>query len=52
MLSDLICYCFNYSAEDIEQDYLKNGHSSIMGKIQLEKKFGDCQCEEKNPKGR
>ena len=52
ILSDLICYCFNYSAEDIEQDYLKNGHSSIMGKIQLEKKFGNCQCEEKNPKGR
>jgi hypothetical protein len=52
MLSDLICYCFNYSAEDIEQDYLKNGNSSIIGKIQLEKKFGNCQCEKKNPKSR
>ncbi|PLX53337.1 MAG: BFD-like (2Fe-2S) protein [Desulfobacteraceae bacterium] len=43
----LICYCFNYSAEDIKQDYLKNGHSTIMGKIQLEKKSGDCQCAKK-----
>ena len=52
MLSGLICYCFNYSAEDIEQDYFRNGHSTIMEKIQLEKKFGNCQCAEKNPKGK
>jgi hypothetical protein len=50
-LRNLICYCFNYSAEDIKQDYFKNGHSTIMGKIQLEKKFGNCQCAKQNPKG-
>lgn len=51
-LRDLICYCFGYSAEDIEQDYKKNDRSTIMEKIQSEKKFGNCQCAEKNPKGR
>lgn len=51
-LSELICYCFNYSAEDIKQDYLKNNHSAIMAKIQWEKKLGNCQCAKKNPKGR
>lgn len=51
-MSDLICYCFGYSKEDIEQDYLNNGRSTIMEKIQMEKKFGNCQCAVKNPKGR
>lgn len=51
-MSDLICYCFNYSAEDIEQDYLRNGHSTIMERIQSEKRFGNCQCTVKNPKGK
>jgi hypothetical protein len=32
---------------DIKQDYFRNGHSTIIEKIQLEKKFGNCQCETK-----
>jgi hypothetical protein len=51
-LKNLICYCFNYSVEDIKQDHFKNGHSTIMEKIQREKKLGNCQCAEKNPKGK
>ncbi|PQP34343.1 BFD-like (2Fe-2S) protein [Desulfobacteraceae bacterium SEEP-SAG9] len=51
-MSNLICFCFNYSADDIEQDYFRNGHSTIMEKIKLEKKFGNCQCAKKSPKGR
>ena len=51
-MDGLICYCFNYSAEDIRQDYLSNRRSTIMEKIQTEKKFGRCQCAVKNPKGR
>lgn len=47
-----MCYCFGYSADDIEQDFLTNGISTIMEKIQVEKKFGNCQCAVKNPKGR
>ncbi|UCF90997.1 MAG: hypothetical protein JSW39_22365 [Desulfobacterales bacterium] len=50
-MKDLICYCFGYSAEDIQQDYSNHGRSTIMEKIQLAKKFGNCQCAVKNPKG-
>lgn len=52
IVSDLICYCFGYSEDDIRHDYLENGKSVIMGKIQMEKKFGNCQCAIINPKGR
>ena len=51
-MKDLICYCFEYSEEDIHHDYLENGKSTIMEKIQMEKKFGNCQCATKNPKGK
>jgi hypothetical protein len=52
VLNDFICYCFEHTADDIEQDYLENGKSTIMEKIQMEKKFGNCQCTTKNPKGK
>ena len=51
-MSEMICYCFSFTAEDIEQDYWRNGRSTIMEKIQTEKKFGNCECAVKNPKGR
>ena len=51
IVRDLICYCFGYSEDDIHQDYQENGKSTIMEKIQMEKKFGNCQCATKNPKG-
>ncbi len=38
MENDLICFCYNYTAEDIRQDYQKNGRSVILEKIQ-EKHF-------------
>jgi hypothetical protein len=52
MVKDLICFCFEYSADDINQDYLENGKSTIMEKIQQEKKFGNCRCATMNPKGK
>ena len=52
MSKDFVCYCFEYTAEDICQDYLKNNSSTIMERIQAEKKLGNCQCAVKNPKGR
>ena len=52
IVKDLICYCFDYSVDDITQDYLANGKSTIMDKIQIEKKFGNCRCTAKNPKGK
>ena len=51
-VNDLICYCFGYSVDDIHKDYQENGKSTIMEKIQKEKKFGNCQCATKNPKGK
>lgn len=51
-MSKLICYCFGYTAEDIKQDVIQNGQSTIYGKIVSEKKSGGCRCAEKNPRGR
>jgi len=51
-LDDLICYCFGYTVNDIEQDFIKTGRSLIIEKIAAEKKAGGCDCANKNPKGR
>ncbi len=51
-VKNLICYCFEYTGEDVKQDFFKNGRSLIMEKITAEKKFGRCQCATLNPKGR
>ena len=52
MTSEQICYCFNYTATDIEHDVLTHGRSTIMERILTEKKAGACQCATKNPAGR
>ena len=49
IVRDLICDCFEYSVDDINHDFLKNGKSTIMERIQMEKKFGNCRCETKSP---
>jgi hypothetical protein len=46
-VNDLICFCFGYAVDDIQKDYQDNGKSTIMEKIQTEKKFGNCQCGKK-----
>ena len=51
-MRELICFCFGYSADDIRQDLLENGRSTIMEKIQMKKRLGNCQCATKNPKGK
>jgi copper chaperone CopZ len=51
-LDDLVCYCFGYTVNDIEQDFIKNQRSLIIEKIAAEKKVGGCDCVNKNPKGR
>jgi hypothetical protein len=51
-MKKLVCYCFEYTAEDIEEDIKAYGESVIMEKIMTEKKAGKCQCKTKNPKGR
>ena len=51
-LDGLVCYCFGYTVNDIEQDFVKNERSLIIEKIAAEKKAGGCDCVNKNPKGR
>jgi hypothetical protein len=51
-IGGLICYCFQHTRDDIEQDFIQNGRSLIMEKIAAEKKVGGCDCANKNPKGR
>lgn len=52
MMEELICYCFNYTARDIEDDVRSHGRSLILERILAEKKAGACQCASKNPRGR
>lgn len=47
----LVCYCFEYTQEDIEQDVRKNGRSTILARILAEKQGGRCECATKNPQG-
>ncbi len=47
-----VCFCFNYTAKDITDDFLQHGKSTIMERIMIEKKEGGCNCAQKNPKGR
>ena len=51
-MEDLICYCFKYTASDIERDVRQNGKSTILEKIMSEKKAGRCRCAIMNPRGR
>ena len=51
-MTDTICSGVEYTRQDIEEDFKKNGRSLIMEKIKTEKKFGNCRCTEKNPNGR
>ncbi|MBL3540549.1 hypothetical protein [Aminivibrio sp.] len=47
----LVCYCFGYSREDIEKEYLVTGRSAILVKILSSKNAGTCECAAKNPSG-
>jgi hypothetical protein len=51
-MDDLICYCFEYTKQDIERDFRKHGRSQIAERITVEKKFGNCRCAVKNPNGK
>jgi hypothetical protein len=50
--NDPVCYCFQYTKKQIEEDYHENGRSRFIEKIRKEKKSGGCDCARKNPKGR
>ena len=52
-MSQTICYCFEYSAEDIQQDVQKHrGRSTILERIVAAKEQGGCQCDTRHPERR
>lgn len=52
-MNDLVCYCFEYSADDIREDVkANNGRSTILEQIAAEKKAGGSQCATRHPEGR
>jgi len=52
-MTKTICYCYEYSDEDIREDVRQNnGRSTILERITAEKKKGACQCKTKHPEGR
>jgi hypothetical protein len=46
-----VCYCFGYTRKMIEDDFLKNGRSTIQKEITKKVKEGRCRCEVTNPQG-
>ena len=52
-MSELICYCFQYTDEDIKQNFeVNNGRSTILEKIAIAKRNGTCDCDNKHPQKR
>jgi len=46
-----LCYCFDYSREDIRRDIEASGNTSVLEDIKAEVQGGFCSCEVKNPSG-
>jgi|SRR5579859_515305 len=46
-----LCYCFDYSREDIRRGIDASGQTSILEEIKAEVQAGFCACEVKNPSG-
>jgi len=51
-LNDLVCYCFLYSRQDIEDELKASGDTTIFDRITAEVKAGNCACEVRNPSGK
>jgi hypothetical protein len=52
IMDTLVCYCHNFTVQDLEKDVLSHGRSTIMEHIMAESKAGNCNCAVNNPKGR
>jgi hypothetical protein len=46
-----LCYCFDYSREDIRRDIEATGKTSVLEVIKAEVQGGFCACEVNNPSG-
>ena len=50
--NDLVCYCFLYSRQDIEDELKASGETTIFERISAEVKAENCACEVRNPSGK
>jgi len=46
-----MCYCFEYSAESLHEEWLRTGKSTAVAAIQAAVKAGTCRCQVTNPQG-
>jgi len=46
-----LCYCFDYSREDVRRHIESTGRTTILEEIKVEVQSGFCACEVKNPSG-
>jgi hypothetical protein len=47
-----ICYCFGFARQDIWDEILNTGKSTVVERIAAEIKAGRCACEVRNPSGK
>jgi hypothetical protein len=47
-----LCYCFDYTRDDVRGDFDRHGQTDIPAKIKAEINAGFCSCEVKNPSGK
>ena len=46
-----LCYCFDYTRDDVFRDFEAIGSTSLRDRIKAEVQAGFCACEVKNPSG-
>jgi NAD(P)H-nitrite reductase large subunit len=46
-----LCYCFDYSRQDVRRDIETAGKTTILEEIKVEVQGGFCTCEVKKPSG-
>jgi hypothetical protein len=52
-VSEWVCYCFHYTAGDIQADVWANqGRSLILERIVAAKRAGGCRCADTHPERR
>ena len=49
--NDLVCYCFLYSRQEIEDELRASGETTIFDRITAGVKADNCACEVRNPSG-
>jgi len=50
-MTDKLCYCFNFTKQDIVDEIKSTGQTTIPDYIRKKIKEGACECETLNPKG-